>query len=257
MTTPVPCRYWNSRLSPANLHALAADPFVEVEVPGSLAVDGQGHSVVAEYRGRTTQGSNKKSWKVVATVPVPPWQQDTLLLNGEGYDPAMLREKVAYDLFEAVGIRPLQAGFVHLNLNDEFIGVFTRLENPDVEFLRRTGRDLNGDVFKCSDGLDSEPDCANQIAEDRGTATLYNFAAIVNRTPDVEFAAAIADVLDMRAFLDYQAIKSVTADPDFTYQYLLYHDTDTERWQVLPWDNNVGVSQGRSARQLWYNGISG
>lgn len=229
-------------ISPGDLYALASDPFVEVEVPGTLTVLGQQYQVTAQYRGRSTRGSNKKSWRVVAEQPVPAWLQNVLLLNGEGYDPAMIRDKVAFDLFEAMGIRPVQSRFVHLNLNGAFIGVFTQVENPDIEFLRRTGRNPNGDVFKCADGLDLQPSCTNQVVPGRGEAALYELAAIINRTPATEFAAAISDVLDVRAFLDYQSIKSVIADPDSAYQYLLYNDPEQGLWEVLPWDNNVAFN---------------
>ena len=230
-------------ISAEDLHALAADPFAEIEVPGTLTVDGQLFDVIAEYRGNTTQGSNKKSWKVVAPQAIPYSQQNTLLLNGEGYDPGIIREKVAYDLFDAVGIQPLQASFVHLGLNNQFIGVYTQIENPDAEFLRRTGRDPDGDIFKCHDDLDLEPLCTNEIVEGRGMEDLATFAAVVNRTPDVEFASAISDVLDVRAFLDYQAINVATSNSDSTYQFLLYHDTGDGRWSVLPWDNNLTFFQ--------------
>lgn len=250
-------------LSPGDLYALNTNPFNEVEVPGSLAVNGQLRSAILEYRGRSTRGSNKKSWKVVTDQPVAPWNQYILILNAEGYDPAIMREKMAYDLFDAAGIRPMQTRFVHLNLNDEFIGVFTQVENPDAQFLRRTGRDPNGDVFKCEDGLDTRPACTNQVVEGRNMAELYLFAAIVNRTPDDEFAAAIADVLDVRGFLDYQSIKSVTGDPDATYQYLLYHHTEHGRWEVLPWDNNVAfqtsdlpIDYGTVANPGWGNQVN-
>ena len=228
-----------------DLHSLAVDPFVEVEVPGTLTFEDQQFDVIAEYRGRTTQGSNKKGWKVAASQAIPYSQQNTLLLNGEGYDPAIIREKVTYDLFDAIGIEPLHTSFVHLDLNNQFIGVFTQVENPDVEFLRRTGRDPDGDIFKCLDDLDLEPLCTNEIVEGRGTDDLATFAAVVNHAPDVEFASAIADVLDVRAFLDYQAIKAVTADPDCANQFLLYDNTYNGRWQVLPWDNNVTFHQSQ------------
>lgn len=222
-----------------NLRALAANPFAEIEVPGALTFDGQRFDVLAEYRGATTQGSNKKSWKLAANRSIPYWQSNTLLLNGEGYDPAMIREKIAYDLFAEVGIEPPQAEFVHLSLNNEFIGVFTRVENPDRDFLQRTGRDPADDVFRCHDGLDVRPDCINEILAGRSTAELYALAALVNRTPDGEFARAIADVLDVAGFLDYQAIKALSADQDSTHQFLLHRSQSTGRWQVLPWDNNL------------------
>jgi hypothetical protein len=226
-------------ISQDNLRLLAANPFAEIEVPGALTVDGQQFAVLAEYRGATSQASNKKSWKLEANRPIPGWHSNTLLLNGQGYDPAMIREKVAYDLFAEVGLEPPQAEFVHLSLNDDFIGVFTRVEELDRDYLQRTGRDPADDVFKCYDGLDVQPDCVNQILADRSTAELYAFAALVNHTPDNEFASAIADVLDVVSFLDYQAIKALTADQDSTHQFLLHRSQSTGRWQVLPWDNNL------------------
>lgn len=233
----------NLSISTQNLRALAENPLAEVEVPGTLTVNGEQYAVVAEYRGQSTQNSNKKSWKLVADRSITAFQTDTLLLNGEGYDPAMIREKVAYDLFAAAGLEPLQASFVHLTLNGEFIGVFTRIENPDRDFLLRTGRDAEDDVFKCYSDMGVRPGCVNQVVQGRNTDALYAFAAQVNRTPDDEFPAAIADILDVRSYLDYQAIDSLSGDEDSAWQYLLHRSRSTGRWQVLPWDNNVTFSQ--------------
>jgi hypothetical protein len=248
----------NLTISPQNLHLLAANPGLEVEVPAILTVGDQPYSVMAEYRGQSTQYSNKKGWKLVANRPIPALQTDTLLLNGEGYDPAMIREKVAYDLHATSGIQPQQASFIHLTLNGEYIGVFTRVENPDRDFLQRTGRDRNDDVFKCHSAMDTRPSCSNLIVKGRNTPELYALAALVNRTPDDEFAAAIADVLDVRGFLNYQAVIAVTADADSAYQYLLHRDRSTGRWQVLPWDNSVSffdaelpVDYGTSTNPGW------
>ena len=245
-------------ISLGNLLALAEDPAREVEVPGTLAVDGQHYSVTAEYRGQSTQFSNKKSWKLVADRKIPALGSAVLLLNSESYDPAMIREKLAYDLHEASGIQSQQSSFVHLTLNNEYIGVFTRIENPDRDFLLRTGRDAEDDVFKCRSDINTRPGCVNQVARGRGQAELLAFAALVNRTPDHEFAAALADVLDVRRFLDYQAALAVTADADSTYQYLLHRDQATGLWQVLPWDNNVTfldaelpIDYGTSANPGW------
>ena len=226
-------------VDPDDLVALNIDPTANVEVPATLEQNGETTNVIAEYRGRSTQFSNKKSWKLVAAEPFAYSGQATLLLNGEGYDPASIHDKLSYDLFADIGIEPLQTSFVDLDLNGRFMGVFTQLENPDPEFLRRTGRDPFGDVFKCADGLDVEPNCSNEIAGDRNMEDLYNFAAVINRTPDAEFAAAIADELDVQEFLDYQAGKALTADLNSTHQYLLVAPSAAGKWQTLPWDNDL------------------
>ncbi len=224
---------------PDDMVALNIDPSANVEVPATLRYNGEMTNVRAEYRGRSTQFSNKKSWKLIAAEPFTYSGQATLLLNGEGYDPASIHDKLSYDLLADIGIQPLQSSFVDLDLNGRFMGVFTQLENPDSKFLRRTGRDPFGDVFKCADGLDTEPDCENEIVGDRNMEDLYDLAAVINRTPDAEFAAAIADVLDVQEYIDYQAGKALTADLDSTHQYLLVAPSAAAKWQILPWDNDV------------------
>ena len=222
---------------------LYSDPFTDSKVSADLTWDGQTYEVSAQYRGRSTRASNKKGWRLEADTALPFWRTNVLLINGEGYDPALIRDKLVYDMFTAMGLQAQQARFVHLALNQQFLGVLTSIENPDSAFLERTGRDpLHDDVFKCEDGLDTRPDCTNQVLKGRNNEALYNFAAVVNRTADHEFAAAIADVLDVRSFLDYQALKALIADQDFAHQYLLYRDDSTQRWQVLPWDNNLSFS---------------
>ncbi|MEZ4768534.1 MAG: CotH kinase family protein [Caldilineales bacterium] len=234
-------------IDPDDLLALNIDPRANIEVPAVLEQGGQTYDVEAEYRGSSTQFSNKKSWKLVADEPFAYSGQETLLLNGEGHDPASIRDKLVYGLFADAGVRPLAASFVDIDLNGRFIGVFTQVENPDADFLRRTGRNPFGDVFKCRDGLDSEPNCSNEVAADRNMEDLYNFAAVVNRTPDDEFASAIAEVLDVREFLDYQAVTMFTNDLDATHQYLLISPSATERWQILPWDNDASFRDGNVA----------
>lgn len=234
-------------IDPADLLRLNIDPRANIEVPGVLQQGGQTYDVEAEYRGASTQFANKKSWKLVAAEPFAYSGQEKLLLNGEGHDPASIRDKLVYDLFADAGIRALQASFVDIDLNGSFIGVFTQVENPDAEFLRRTGRDPFGDVFKCRDGLDVAPNCDNQIAKNRNEEDLYNLAALVNRTSDAEFAAAIAEVLDVQEFLDYQAVTMFTNDLDATYQYLLVSPSAGAKWQILPWDNDATFRDGNLA----------
>ena len=234
-------------IDPADLLTLNIDPRANIEVPGVLQQGGQTYDVEAEYRGASTQFSNKKSWKLVAAEPFAYTDQETLLLNGEGHDPASIRDKLVYDLFADAGIQALQASFVDIDLNGRFIGVFTQVESPDAEFLSRTGRNPFGDVFRCRDGLDAAPNCDNEVVADRNMEDLYNFAAVVNRTTDAEFAAAIAEVLDVQEFLDYQAVTIYTNDLDATHQYLLVSPSAAGRWQILPWDNDVTFRDGNLA----------
>ncbi|MER2600393.1 MAG: CotH kinase family protein [Caldilineales bacterium] len=238
-------------LSLSNWFRLYSDPFTDNKVAADLTWQGVTYDATAQYRGRSTRASNKKGWRFEANVALPMWGSNVLLINGEGYDPTLLRDKIVYDLFEALGLQPQQAQFVHLALNGQFLGVLTAVENPDSAFLQRTGRDpLNDDVFKCDDGLDSDPNCVNQVVKGRNQQALYDFAAVVNRTAEHEFAATISDVFDVRSFLDYLALKTLIADQDFVHQYLLYHNAASKRWQMLPWDNNL--SFGNSVQALDY-----
>ncbi len=232
--------YFQLQVSESNLRKLNGSPAANDYVPATLQYDGNSYRVETHYRGNMSRWCNKKSWKIRFLDPSPWPNTDVLLLNAECHDPTLIKEKVTYDLMQDLGVRAGTARFVLLQLNDRFVGVYTQVENPDTSFLLRTGRDPNGNLYKCSDGLDLEPDCANQVHESRDKTDLYNFAALVNNTPDGEFAWAIAQVLDVRGFLDYLAVKALVGDADATVDYLLYHDVVHDHWEVLPWDNNAG-----------------
>jgi len=72
-----------------------------------------------------------------------------LNFNNGFSDPTLIRECLAYELFEQIGISTPRASFVDLWINDTHLGVYTQVEQIDTTFLRRQfPNNANGNLYK-------------------------------------------------------------------------------------------------------------
>ena len=63
-------------------------------------------------------------------------------------DPTLIRERLAYELFEQMGIPTPRTSFVDLWVNDTHLGVYTQVEQIDATFLQRHFADATGNLYK-------------------------------------------------------------------------------------------------------------
>jgi len=71
-----------------------------------------------------------------------------LNLNNGFSDPTLIRECLAYELFEQMGIPTPRTSFVDLWVNDTHLGVYTTVEQVDKTFLGRYFIDATGNLYK-------------------------------------------------------------------------------------------------------------
>ncbi|GAI06446.1 unnamed protein product, partial [marine sediment metagenome] len=77
------------------------------------------------------------------------WDNVQLNFNNGFSDPTLIRECLAYELFEQIGIPTPRASFVDLWINDTHLGVYTQVEQIDKTFLRRHfPNNANGNLYK-------------------------------------------------------------------------------------------------------------
>ena len=69
-------------------------------------------------------------------------------LNNGFKDPTLIRERLAYELFEEMGIPTPRASHVDLWVNDTHLGVYTMVEQIDSTFLRRHFPEDDGNLYK-------------------------------------------------------------------------------------------------------------
>lgn len=236
--------YFSLTVPDANLRRLNAAPRANSYVTATLVFLGYPYEVEARYRGNVSRVANKKSWRIRGEEVFPIFGQDRLQFSAQGYEASLIKEKVISGMFEDVGAAPVRVEFVNLQLNGRFAGVFSLVEVADQDYLVRTGRNARGNLYKCMDNLaDLWPTCEPLIHESRSHEDLYELLVLLQDTPEVELARTMADILDLRGFLEFLAIQTLVGNRDAIGQFLLYHDTDANLWEVLPWDNNRSFAQ--------------
>ncbi|MBC8472046.1 MAG: CotH kinase family protein [Planctomycetes bacterium] len=69
-------------------------------------------------------------------------------LNNGWSDPTLIRERLAYELFEQMDIPTPRTSFVDLWVNDTHLGLYTMVEQIDKTFLRRHFANDDGNLYK-------------------------------------------------------------------------------------------------------------
>ena len=121
-----------------------------------------------------------------------------------------MRSKLAFDDYRRAGVLSPEAEWVHLRLNDEFMGVYTVVDQIDERFLSLNGRDATGNIYKPFDFLVVLPDDADysQLSEKetnkgRADADLREFVELINLTPQHLIREKLWEKLNLEEYLNW------------------------------------------------------
>jgi len=181
-----------------------------------------------------------------------------LVLDNVTQDNTFLKEPLAYQVFEAMGIPSPAVSYTRVTVNDEYWGVYMLIENVDKEFLEARLGDKEGNLFKYEYVEDyrftdkgSDPRSylvifEPETHEDNPDATaLMQFIQAANNAPEAGFAAAIAPYLDVDKFITYLAVENAMAEQDGFLglqgmnNFYVYQFTGQTRFQFIPWDHDT------------------
>ncbi len=235
-----------------DLRTLQADPWADTEVDLLFRVDGEEYTGDGRFRGASTRGLAKKSWRVELDDPLPDGRHK-LDLKAEWSDWTQVQEVLSYDLFWAEGggdaaqVHGSRAAPVQLVVNGMYDGLRLDVERIDGDFLVNSGRDPAGDVYRgggFGSLLDSEASYEEAYRRRTGTGDIEHLIALLefcNRAHRDEFATDLAQVVDLPAYVDLLAVQALLARPETEADdYFYYRDPDSGLWEVLTWDNNNG-----------------
>jgi len=220
----------------------------------------------------------KKSWKIDTDYFVEGQEFNNLkqlLFHNNFADPSLLREKMAYDMMQFAG---LPAGFttyvefwidiVDDNQASIYWGVYTMVERVDRKFVaNRFGRDgENGNLYKADAWFEEGAADLAYYGEDiqdypkpRGEVSyglqtnldepdyrdIIHLCYVIDgekyETPE-DFARALDVVFNVDGYLRYVAVIFSNLNLD-TYpytgnNYYIYHNTDSGKFEFIPWDLN-------------------
>ncbi len=264
-------------MNPADLADCLANPHSDVYRLCSVHVvnsriDETVNDVGIRPRGNTSRDAVKKSWKLKFNEFVPGREfhgVEKFNINGEHNDVSVIRSKLAWDLFNRMGVPSPRAAHVHFKINDgsDVEGVYINIEQIDDEFVDAWfGSDI-GNLYKCLylgdradlkyvapglpetyQNLGSGETYQEENNEDNPDFTdLANFIDFINNSDDATFAAGIIDRFSVDSFLRSMAIDVAIGNWDnYWYgsnNYFLYHNPESDRFEYIPYDldNTYGV----------------
>jgi spore coat protein CotH len=250
----------------ADWQALRDNFFTNQYYAANISIDGE----VAEQVGIRSRGSGSRNEtkpglkvdfnKYIKTQEFHDYK--TLVLDNLTQDPALMRERLAFAVFEAMGIPAPQLAHTRLTVNDEYWGVYTLVEPVSKPFLKSRIGQESGNLFDFEyvDAWDFSYKGANSSAyvpspfqpqtnEDKlDPSGLVAFIRAVSELPEATFSLDIASWIDTERFLTYVAVENALAEYDGfvgdfgVNNFYLYQYGGQNRFVLIPWDKETNLA---------------
>ena len=160
-------------------------------------------------------------------------------------DKALVRENMAWTLFEEMGRARCSHEYVRCQANGDYYGLYAALERPDSRFLERNGLNPDGDLYKATASREEvNGTYEKKTNEHLGDAELRDFLGDMHNTSGTALVNFFRTRSDEDAIIDYQASQILINNRDYPHKnHYLYQDTATGLWWPTGWD--LDLSYGK------------
>ena len=187
-----------------------------------------------------------------------------LNLHSNITDASWMNEVLAFQLYRDAGVPAPYTSYARVYItvagrhDRAYAGLFSIVENPDEEFVVARGLPASGAIFKpvatnLFADLGSDWKRYNQTYDPKTTLTpaqqqrVIDFARLVSKSTDAQFAAHVAEYLDLEAMARYLAVTVFLSDLDGLLgpgqNYYLYLDPRTQKFSFIAWDQDHSFGQ--------------
>lgn len=256
-------------LDPAAWQALRENYLSNQYYAANFSVDGVAVAQVGvRSRGSGSRSEEKPGLKLDFNKYVASQEYygyKTLVIDNLTQDASMLRERLAFLVFEAMGIAAPRNAHARLSVNGQYFGVFALVEPVSKPFLKSRLGEESGNLFDYEwffpyfftwlgpqeseyVPLPFQPE-TNEDKPDVASG-LVDFIQAINDTPSAGFAAAIAPRIDVDRFLTHLAVENALAENDGIVgdqgmnNFYLYEYGQKNRFVFIPWDKDNTFSSG-------------
>lgn len=221
-------------------------------------------NVAVRYKGNGTyvmaQQTDKKSFKVDLNEFVKGQKIGSvskLNFHNNVTDASWMNEPLGHALYRDAGVPAPRSTYLRLNVTaggdftNRYFGLYSVLENPDANWAQHH--------FKTKDGLIMKPvtralfvhqgddwaaydqayDPKTEITE-KQKRRVIEFAKLVSKADDAEFAKRLPEFLDVDQFARYMAVTVWISTMDSILSvgqnYLVYLHPQTDKFLFAPWD---------------------
>jgi spore coat protein CotH len=185
-------------------------------------------------------------------------------------DPSFVREKLYYELANALGIKAPRSNFAALTINGEYFGLYILTEVINGDFLKNyfgNGED-KGNLYKGNIGsnlayLGEGKEAYKRVWEKQSNeeaddwTDLIALCKLINDTPASDLRAKLEPVMDIDSVLAALALDNATVNLDsyvgMAQNFNIYRRPSDGRWVWIPWDPSLAfgaLSQGQSIQGM-------
>ena len=159
-------------------------------------------------------------------------------------DPSYMREVIAYELMDEMGVPTPEHAYVNFYVNGELFGLYLMVEAVDGEFVEKHFANSNGDLYK-PDGTGSD---LLWLGDDIQSYTDINLQTNEESTDNGAFINFVESLdkgetsaIDIDTLLRYMSVSTSLSNLDsyhgpLAHNYYIYDDDGV--FSILPWDFN-------------------
>lgn len=227
------------------------------------------HDIGFRFRGNTSRGKLKKSFKVSFNTYISGRRYHGLKklnLNAEVNDPSMMRSYTAWKLYRDYGVAASRSNHVEIYINGDYYGLYQNCEHINDDWLKLRFAGDKGNLYKCSwpadlNFISDNADDYKYIPTGSDTRVYElktneevddysNFAellAFLHQSSDHDFQCQLPDYFNVYQYLKVAAIDVLTGNWDGyiwnVNNYYLYDNPLTGRFEYMPYDldNTWGI----------------
>lgn len=255
-------------IDPADWAALQAGYWSNQFYAADVALDGEVvRQVGVRSRGDGSRNERKPGLKLDFNRHVPGQEHHgykSLVLDNLVQDPSGLREALAFEVFEAMGLAAPQAAFARVHVNGAYHGLYGLVEPVSGHLLNeRFGEDGGNlfdyewvDAWRFEERGDAaayvpapfQPESTEQPFDPGALLELVHDA---NAAPGGFYLEEIAQHLDPWRLATYLAVENAVAERDGfvgawgVNNLYFYQFRGQRRFVLIPWDKDSTFAEGR------------
>ena len=159
-------------------------------------------------------------------------------LRADAFDPTYLRSKLVSDIHNRLGLKSISAGYIHLYINDEFMGLYILTDSIKPAWIEKVyGEKKITTLYKCNELKEISPDnykmCSNENDEITDHSEWIEFLTTIqnaNSTSDLE------NIFEIDRFLYEMAIEYLVYGYDHNYHNFNFYRQPNGKWIYLSFD---------------------
>ncbi|MCK4806299.1 MAG: CotH kinase family protein, partial [Candidatus Aegiribacteria sp.] len=221
------------------LDSLYADSLTDLQFPAFVETPAGCCSCLTGFRGGTSLGQPKKSWKIELSDPVM-LNASHILLDAQYRDQSLMRNVLGLMLSRRLGFPAPLTEHVEFHINDIYYGVYVQVERIDEYFYNRNNLGY-GPLFKSISHL------GRFVWQPCDTLGTSGFDAERGSEEYLPLVRSLIDKVNLRSHLSFNiedfisnaAISLAIRDEDAIIKNFYLHLTPEDIWRYYPWDRDA------------------